>query len=199
MPLHELLHAAGCVVSGGTVQRLEIHPAFGGRLLAAVFPWVVARAEYAGRLAAFTPAGDLSYLVTVLLPHLVLAPLGAFVCRAATRRARPLLFGAGVLAAGQPLASLFGDFYEAAAIPMTRLARALGASWAFALRGDDLSVVGAAAAKLGTPAAWGLVAVGVSGGAVLAITLLYLSGGVAGRRSAPAPGAPPSARVLEEE
>ncbi|MGZ6333769.1 MAG: hypothetical protein ACXWP5_14190 [Bdellovibrionota bacterium] len=82
IPLHELLHAAGCALTGGTVQRLEIQPVWGGALLAHLFPWVVSGGRYAGRLSGFRPSSDFSYFVTVLLPHAVLAPVGAFVSRA---------------------------------------------------------------------------------------------------------------------
>jgi hypothetical protein len=138
VPVHELLHAAGCRLTGGEVTRVELLPLFGGAWLARVIPWVTAGGHNAGRLAGFVPAGDLSYLVTVLLPHLVLAPLGAAACRRAARLGRPLVFGAALAAAAQPLASLTGDFYEAASIPLTRIASALGDPAALALRGDDL-------------------------------------------------------------
>lgn len=79
-----------------------------------------------------------------------------------------------------------------ASIAVTALARAAGAGWAVALRGDDLEVVVPVAARLGTPAAWGILGVGIAGGIVLAGTLLRLSGGVA-----PAPSEPanPPARI----
>jgi hypothetical protein len=178
VPLHEFLHAAGCLLTGGSVQRLDIQPIWGGALFARVFPWVVSGGSYAGRLSGFDPAGDFSYFVTVLLPHAVLAPAGAFVARAAARRSRPFLFGAGLLAAGQPIASVFGDFYEMASIVVTALARAAGAGWAVALRGDDLETVVPVALRLGTPAALAFLACGIAGGMILACGLLWLSGGV---------------------
>jgi len=64
VPVHELLHALGCVASGGTVTELELRPIFGGALLARALPWVKATGEHAGRLAGFSPAGDISYLLT---------------------------------------------------------------------------------------------------------------------------------------
>ncbi len=164
------------------MQRLEIQPIWGGALLARLFPWVVAGGGYAGRLSGFVPAGDFSYVVTDLLPHAVLAPLGAFVSRAAAKRSLPFLFGAGLLAAGQPIASLFGDFYESASIVVTALARAAGAGWSVALRGDDLQMVVLAVLRLGTPAAFALLACGVAGGVALACGFLWVSGGVVPRR-----------------
>jgi len=165
------------------VQRLEIQPVWGGALLARVFPWVVSGGENAGRLSGFQPAGDLSYFVTVLLPHAVLAPAGAFVARAAAKRSMPFLFGAGLLAALQPVASVFGDFYEMASIVVTALARAAGAGWAVALRGDDLQEVIRVALRFGTSAAFTVTACGIALGMVLACGLLWISGGVVPRSS----------------
>ena len=181
VPVHELLHAAGCALTGGAVSRLEIEPLFGGALLARVFPWIVAGGEYAGRLSGFAPAGDLSYLAAVLLPHLALAPAGAALCRAAARRGRPALWGASFAAAAQPLASLFGDFYEAAAIPLTAAAQRLGAAWAPALRGDDVQLVWRRVAALGGPGPAVLFFAAALGGIGLALALLRVSGGVACR------------------
>lgn len=193
VPVHELLHAAGCLATGGTVTRLEIQPLWGGRLLERVLPWVVAGGEYAGRLSGFSPAGDLSYLVTVLLPHVLFAPLGALLCRRAAQRTWPVLFGAGLAAATQPLASLTGDMYESASIPLTALARALGAPWALLLRGDDLEMVVRQAIALGSPWALSLTALGAVLGGALAAALFRLSGGVvpvALRQAEPQPRCP---------
>ncbi|MFI5166522.1 MAG: hypothetical protein ACHQQS_07885 [Thermoanaerobaculales bacterium] len=167
------------MLTGGTVSQLQIEPAFGGTLLARVVPWITSGGDYAGRLSGFEPAGDLSYLATVLLPHLLLAPLGALVCRAAARRQRPVLWGAGLAAAGQPVASLLGDFYEAASIPLTAAAHALGAPWAKALRGDDVSLVWAEVARIGGTAPIALFVAVCLAGIALALALLRISGGVA--------------------
>jgi len=51
VPIHELLHAAACLLAGGEVTRLEIAPQYGGALLARIFPFVVSGGEYAGRLS----------------------------------------------------------------------------------------------------------------------------------------------------
>lgn len=179
VPVHELLHVAGCVLTGGTVSQLQIGPAFGGMLLARVVPWITSGGDQAGRLSGFEPAGDLSYLATVLLPHVLLAPLGALVCRGAARRRRPALWGVGLAAAGQPVASLLGDFYEAASIPLTAAAHGLGAPWAKALRGDDVSLVWAEVAKIGGTAPIALFVAVCLAGIALALALLRISGGVA--------------------
>jgi len=65
VPLHELLHAFGCLIAGGEVTRLEIGFLYGGAVLASWIPWVVAGSEYAGRLSGFSTGGsDLVYLIT---------------------------------------------------------------------------------------------------------------------------------------
>jgi hypothetical protein len=190
VPPHEFLHVLGCIVTGGVVTRLEISPLYGGALFARLAPWITSGGEYAGRLSGFRPAGDLSYLATVLAPLLVLCPLGAAVARAAVRRHRPLLFGIGLGAALQPIASLTGDDYEAASIPLTRLADLAGAHWALQLRGDDVFKVAREAAALGSPLAWLLFAAGCVGAALIAAIILRLSGGIAPGGRAPSGIAP---------
>ena len=169
------------MATGGSVTRLEISPVFGGRLLERHFSWIVAGGEYAGRLSGFAPAGDLSYFVTVALPHVLLAPIGAALARRAARGRTALGFGAALAAALQPLASLTGDAYEAASIPITRLARVAGFSAALDLRGDDVARVVARAVSLGSPAAWTVFVAGCLGGVALVALLLVVSGGVAPR------------------
>lgn len=181
VPVHELLHAAGCVATGGLVTRLEISPVFGGRLLERYISWISAGGEYAGRLSGFDPAGDLSYFVTVALPHVLLATIGAALARRAARRHSALGFGSALAAALQPLASLSGDAYEAASIPITRLARFAGFTAALDLRGDDVAKVAVRAASIGSPAAWAVFVAGSLGGVALVALLLVVSGGVAPR------------------
>jgi hypothetical protein len=178
VPLHELLHVLGCIATGGIVTRLEISPLYGGGWFARLAPWITSGGEYAGRLSGFRPAGDLSYLTTVLAPLVVLCPIGSAVARAAVRRHRALLFGIGLGAALQPIAALTGDAYEAASIPLTRLADLAGLHWALVLRGDDVFKVAGEAVALGSPLAWLLFAVGCAGAALTAAIILTLSGGI---------------------
>ncbi|MFI5181288.1 MAG: gluconate 2-dehydrogenase subunit 3 family protein [Thermoanaerobaculia bacterium] len=119
--------------------------------------------------------------MTVALPHVLLAPIGAALARRAARARNAVFFGAALAAALQPLASLTGDAYEAASIPITRLARVAGFSAAFDLRGDDVAKVAARAAALGSPAAWTVLVAGCLGGVALVALLLVVSGGVAPR------------------
>jgi hypothetical protein len=179
VPLHELLHVLGCIATGGIVTRLEISPLYGGGWFARLAPWITSGGEYAGRLSGFRPAGDLSYLATVLAPLVMLCPIGSAVARAAVRRRRALLFGIGLGAALQPIAALTGDDYEAASIPLTRLADLAGLHWALGLRGDDVFKVAREAAALGSPLAWLLFAAGCVGATLIAAFILALSGGIA--------------------
>jgi hypothetical protein len=181
VPVHELLHVAGCLLTGGSVTELELRPIFGGRMLARWLPWVAPRGEYAGRLSGFDPAGDLSYMVTVVLPHLLLAPLGAALCRWSVRHHRAAVFGAGAAAAFQPLMSLTGDFYEAGSIPITALAAAVGSDDTMVLRGENMLEAILQAAEIGTAAAWLVVLLAAAAGLLLCGVLLVASRGVAPR------------------
>jgi hypothetical protein len=192
VPVHEILHVLGCIATGGIVTRLEISPLYGGSWFARLVPWITSGGEYAGRLSGFRPAGDLSYLATVLAPLLVLCPLGSAVARAAVRRHRALLFGVGLGAALQPIAALTGDAYEAASIPLTRLADLAGLHWAIELRGDDIFKVAREAAALGSPLAWLLFTAGCVGAVLAAGIILTFSGGIApGGIAPPAVGPTP--------
>ena len=94
VPIHELLHAAGCAATGGSVTVLEIQRLYGGALLAEVFPFVVPGGEYAGRLSGFdTHGSDLVYLATDALPFALSVFPGVFLLHLCTRRRRPFLFG----------------------------------------------------------------------------------------------------------
>lgn len=185
VPLHEALHVLGCLATGGSVTRLEISPLYGGDLFARFFPWITSESEYAGRLSGFRPAGDLSYLVTVLAPLVVLCAAGSPLSRLAIRRRQPWLLGLGLSAALQPLAALPGDCYEAASIPITRLASLAGPDWALRLRGDDLGKVAAQAAATQSLLAWALFAAGCVGGVLIAAATLIACGGIAPRTSRP--------------
>ena len=112
VPLHELLHAAGCWLGGGVVSRLEIQPLYGGRILSEMLPFVVAHGPYAGRLSGFDTGGsDWVYALTVGFPFtLTLAGFGLM--GPAVGRRLPFLFGMALPLAFSPLISLTGDFLE---------------------------------------------------------------------------------------
>ncbi len=146
VPVHELLHALGCVVTGGSVSRLEIAPIYGAALVRRVFPFVVVGSDYAGRLSGFdTHGSDLTYLATDFFPYLLTVLVGVPLLRsAAASRSKPwtaaALFGVAFPLAYVPFLSLTGDYYEMGSILVSRLVRL----WSPALplerwRSDDLS------------------------------------------------------------
>ena len=135
VPLHELLHAFACLAAGGEVTRLEVQPLYGGHVLAAIFPWVVAGGEYAGRLAGFDTKGcDLIYLATDFGPFIMTLFPGVWALRRAVAKASPFFYGASLPFALAPFLSLTGDAYEIGSILVTRLG-----PWRerMELRGDD--------------------------------------------------------------
>jgi hypothetical protein len=123
VPIHELLHVLGCVATGGEVSELEVQPMYGGTLLAAVFPFVVAGGDYAGRLSGFdTHGSDFVYLVTVLAPYSLSVLFGVPGIRACGRRSRPILFGMAFVLVVVPFSSIPGDFFEVGSIVTTHVA-----------------------------------------------------------------------------
>ncbi|MCA1779733.1 MAG: hypothetical protein LC637_10200 [Xanthomonadaceae bacterium] len=72
VPVHELLHVAGCLMAGGEVSRLELAPLYGGDVLEAWLPFVVSGSDYAGQLTGFDTGGsDWVYQSCVLLPYAI--------------------------------------------------------------------------------------------------------------------------------
>ena len=129
VPIHELFHAWGCLLAGGTVTRLEIAPEYGGALLARVVPFVVSGSDYAGQLTGFDTGGnDAIYLATVLAPFLLTILIGVPLLKRAARPLanpgwRPWLLGASLPVAFAPFVSLPGDYYEAGSILISRAAQ----------------------------------------------------------------------------
>jgi hypothetical protein len=123
VPLHELFHAWGCLLAGGTVTRLEIDTVYGAAWLAQWFPYIVPGSEYAGRLSGFDTGGsDTVYLVTVWFPYLLTLFPGVPALLFASRQGNALLLGAAIPWAYTPFLSLTGDFYEIGSILVSRLA-----------------------------------------------------------------------------
>jgi hypothetical protein len=189
VPMHELLHAVGCLAAGGAVSRLEIDAIYGGALLARVFPWVVAGSEYAGRLSGFDTRGsDAIYLATDLLPFVLTLP-GVWALRRAARARRPALFGAAAPFALAPLLSLTGDAYEIGSILVTRLAPWRSA--AALLRGDDVGLVFARVGAAASPP-WGGFALAAAAGVLWAWGTYGLGAGVARALGQPALASAPA-------
>ena len=137
VPIHELLHAAGCAVTGGTVTELQIAPVYGGAVLARWIPWVTSGGEYAGRLSGFDTGGsDGVYLVTVFAPYLLTVFPGVWALRWAGRNGHALLYGASLPMALAPFVSLPGDAYEIGSIVATWLPP--WSAHSELLRGDDV-------------------------------------------------------------
>ena len=142
VPVHELLHALGCVATGGTVTTLQIAPFYGGHLLATFFPFVRAGGEHAGRLSGFDTGGsDIVYLATDVAPYL-LSLVSFPVLSLARRRRSALLFGLGAILVAAPLMGALGDYFEMAGILVGDLLVGFGVvpddAAVRALRSDDL-------------------------------------------------------------
>lgn len=127
VPIHELLHAYGCILSGGEVTRLEISPEYGAALLQKVFPFVAVGSDYAGQLTGFdTHGNDLIYLATDFLPFVLTILIGVPLLRAAARdRERPLAaaikLGVAMPIAYAPFISITGDYFEMGSVIVSRL------------------------------------------------------------------------------
>ncbi|MGD8375440.1 MAG: hypothetical protein PVF68_04805 [Acidobacteriota bacterium] len=116
VPVHELLHAAGCLACGGRVDELQLRPMYGGTLLDGWIPFVRAGGDYAGRLTGFdTGDSDLVYLVTVAAPFTV-SLLAFLLLRLAPRRGGPIWAGLGTVLLVGILSSIPGDYYELGSI-----------------------------------------------------------------------------------
>lgn len=145
VPIHELLHVAGCLLSGGEVSELEIAVAHGGALFERIFPFVVSGSEYAGRLTGFeTHGSDWIYQATVLMPYLITVFPGMWLWRrllypaATLRPARVFAAGALLPLVAAPLISLTGDYYESASIIISRLFADRAGRGLEAWRSDDV-------------------------------------------------------------
>jgi hypothetical protein len=127
VPIHELCHALGCVITGGEVTRLEIDPLYGAAALQRLFPFVAIGSAYAGQLTGFdTHGSDLIYLATDACPFLLTILVGVPLLRSIRGNAgQPLLaavkLGAAVPLAFAPFVSIAGDYYEMGSIVVSRL------------------------------------------------------------------------------
>jgi hypothetical protein len=174
VPIHELFHAWGCLLAGGSVSRLEIDSSYGGEWVALLVPYVVPASGYAGRLSGFdTHGNDGIYLATVFAPYVLTLLVGLPLLRLAQRTANPLILGASVPLAYSPFISLTGDYYELGSIVMSRL---VAPWWPQALlqwRSDDLPKL--VVALFGSGARNGMIvdALGVAGSLGLGTLLAF--------------------------
>jgi hypothetical protein len=127
VPIHELLHAFGCIATGGTVTRLEIDAIYGAAWLRRFFPFVAVGSDYAGQLTGFdTHGNDLIYMATDALPFALTVLIGVPLLRSAAtsgRRLAAVKMGAAIPVAFAPFLSLTGDYYEMGSILGSRLAQ----------------------------------------------------------------------------
>jgi hypothetical protein len=217
VPVHELLHVAGCVVTGGTVTELRLSPLYGAALLKKIFPFIVPSSEYAGRLAGFSTGGsDLRYLATDFAPYLLTILIGVPLLRSrfvapprgdSRGRWRAWLFGPAVVLAAAPVISLTGDYFEMGSILLTRGYSMMGVKGLDVLRSDDLFRLlgelsgGQVSLSAGRGVSWIVAGSVITSSLILALCLAsatYRLGvavegliGLMGRRRA-APSAPPS-------
>jgi hypothetical protein len=150
VPLHELAHALGCILGGGSVSRLEMDPIYGAALLQRLFPFIHVGSDYAGQLTGFDTHGrDTTYLLTDILPFVGTIVLGVPLLRVAARPGRPssvqaALFGAALPVAFAPFIALTGDYYEMGSILVSRATAQLDPGFAVTRwRSDDLFRLGA--------------------------------------------------------
>jgi hypothetical protein len=142
VPVHELLHALGCYLTGGSVSELQIAPEYGGALFARLLPFVSSGGDYAGRLSGFdTKGSDLVYLATDALPFLLTVFIGVPLLKACARGRRAVLLGAAFVLGLAPFYCITGDYYEMGSILTTRAISVLrggGHLWFEGLRADDV-------------------------------------------------------------
>lgn len=179
VPVHELLHALGCLAAGGDVTEVELATIYGGELFARWWPVVVATTDGgAGRLSGFDTGGsDLVFLVTDIAPYLLTIVVGVPLLKACVSSGRPLRTGAGTVLGLAPLLNLTGDYYEMGSILVTR-----GLTWwrgegpdpAFEhLRSDDLPALLTGLAESSPAEGWAVAGGIVGGAALLGILLAF--------------------------
>ena len=180
VPIHELLHAAACLMTGGEVTTLEIDPVYFGALLAAVIPFVEAGGVYAGRLSGFdTHGNDFVYLATVLGPYLLTLLPGAWWLRRAAQGRHSLLFGMSLPVALAPLVSASGDAYEVGSILITLVGPWSGEGSRHLVRGDDLFLKVGELAEQGSAAPWVAAGLATLLGLLWALATYWVGGRIA--------------------
>ena len=179
VPLHELGHAFGCIIGGGTVSELQISPMYGAGFLKEIFPFVTVGSEYAGQLTGFDTRGsDLIYLLTDFFPFLLTIFIGVPLLRSASG-SRPLSaaikLGFGLPVAFAPFISFSGDYYEMGSIIVSAIANFVSATSQFTLwRSDDVFKLAGEIFFSGNP--YGFIDIaGVTLSFILGLILIYVT------------------------
>jgi len=177
VPIHELGHAFGCILGGGSVSKLEISPMYGAAFLKEIFPFISVGSEYAGQLTGFdTKGSDLIYLLTDFFPFLLTIFIGVPLLRSAAG-SKPLSaaikLGFGLPIAFAPFISFSGDYYEMGSITVSSIANFISSTSQFTIwRSDDIFKLAGEIFFSGNP--YGFVdIIGVFLSFVLGIILIY--------------------------
>lgn len=179
VPLHELGHAFGCILGGGTVSELEVSPMYGAALLKEIFPFVTVGSDYAGQLTGFdTKGSDLIYLLTDFFPFLLTIFVGVPLVKSAARSkpiAACLKLGFGLPIAFAPFISFSGDYYEMGSIIVTRIVKTFSPGFDVATwRSDDMFKLAQDLFFRGAPYTAGDI-IGVAVSFILGIVLIYFT------------------------
>ena len=179
VPIHELGHAFGCILGGGSVTELQISPMYGASILKEMFPFVTVGSEYAGQLTGFdTKGSDLIYLLTDFFPFLLTIFIGVPLLRSAAG-SKPIWaaikLGFGLPIAFAPFISFSGDYYEMGSIIISKIANLISPGIeALRWRSDDVFKLAGEMFFAGTP--YGIIdIVGVILSFLLGIVLIYIT------------------------
>lgn len=143
VPFHELGHAFGCILGGGTVSELQISPMYGAALLKEIFPFVSVGSDYAGQLTGFDTRGsDLIYLLTDFFPFLLTIFIGVPLLRSSSTSSglsAAVKLGFGLPIAFAPFISFSGDYYEMGSIIVSAIANTVSSTSDYLIwRSDDV-------------------------------------------------------------
>ncbi|MEM7009119.1 MAG: hypothetical protein AAF462_08305 [Thermodesulfobacteriota bacterium] len=179
VPIHELGHAYGCILGGGTVTELQISPEYGAAILKEFFPFVTVGSDYAGQLTGFdTHGSDLIYLLTDFFPFLLTIFIGVPLLRSAAG-SKPiwaaLKLGLALPVAFAPFISFSGDYYEMGSIIISKIVNAISpAADALRWRSDDTFMLVSEMFFSGEPFS-ALDIAGVIVSFLLGIVLIYIT------------------------
>lgn len=179
VPIHELGHAYGCILGGGTVTELQVSPLYGAAILQKFFPFVTVGSDYAGQLTGFdTHGSDLIYLLTDFFPFLLTIFVGVPLVKSAAG-SKPLSaclkLGFGLPIAFAPFISFSGDYYEMGSIIVTRIYKTLSPAFNVETwRSDDLFKLSGDLFFSGEPFTAGDI-LGVAASFLLGVVLIYVT------------------------